>query len=64
MKRAQEMDPRHQNNDPRLSTVINGQALSELDEVELMLRRKLEATQGNVRSTSAQHASGLRRRSG
>jgi len=52
LRRAQEMDPRKMGNDTRLNAVINGQALSEIDEVELMLRKKLEANQGSVRSTN------------
>ena len=52
MRRAQELDPRHMNNDPQLGEVIGAQALSEIDEVELVLRRKLAAGDGSVRSTS------------
>ena len=52
LRRAQEMDPRKWNNDPRLNAVINGQALSEIDEVELMLRKKLDANQSSVRATT------------
>ena len=35
MRRAQQLDPRHMNNDPQLSEVIGAQAFSEIDEVEL-----------------------------
>ena len=52
VRRAQELDPRHMNNDPQLGAVIGAQALSEIDEVELVLRRKLEAGDGSVRSTN------------
>jgi len=52
MRRAQQLDPRHMNNDPQLSEVIGAQALGEIDEVELLLRRKLAEGDGSVRSTS------------
>ncbi len=52
LKRAREMDPRHMNNDPQLGAVIGAQALSEIDELELVLRRKLAAADSSVRSTS------------
>jgi hypothetical protein len=52
LRRAQEMDPRKWGNDPRLNAVIGSQALTQIDEVELMLRRKIEKKDGSVRSTS------------
>ncbi len=52
VRRAQELDPRHMNNDSQLGAVIGAQALSEIDELELVLRRKLSANDGSVRSTS------------
>ena len=52
VRRAQELDPRHMNNDPQLGAVIGAQALSEIDELELVLRKKLAASDGSVRSTS------------
>jgi len=52
VRRAQELDPRHMTNDGRLGAVIGQQALSEIDELELVLRRKLAANDGSVRSTS------------
>ncbi len=53
MRRAQELDPRHMNNERRSwAQMIGAQALSEIDEVELVLRRKLAASDGSVRSTS------------
>jgi hypothetical protein len=52
LRRAQELDPRHMNNDPQLGAVIGAQALSEIDEMELVLRKKLAASDGSVRSTS------------
>ena len=52
MRRAQQLDPRHMNNDPQLSEVIGAQAFSEIDEVELVLRRKLAEGDGSVRSTT------------
>ncbi len=52
MRRAQELDPRHMNNEGQLGEVIGAQALSEIDQVELVLRRKLAQSDGSVRSTS------------
>jgi len=52
VRRAQELDPRHMTNDPQLGAVIGAQALSEIDELELVLRKKLAAGDGSVRSTS------------
>jgi len=52
VRRAQELDPRHMTNDPQLGSVIGAQALSEIDELELVLRKKLAAGDGSVRSTS------------
>jgi hypothetical protein len=52
VRRAQELDPRHMNNDPQLGSVIGAQALSQIDELELVLRRKLASSDGSVRSTS------------
>ena len=50
-RKAQELDPRHSNNDGQLGAVINSQVLSEIDQVELILRKKLQANDGSVRST-------------
>jgi len=50
--RAQELDPRKWSNNPQLSAVIGSQALTQIDEVELLLRRKLEKNDGSVRSTN------------
>lgn len=52
MRRAQQLDPRHMNNDAQLGEVIGAQALSQIDEVEYLLRRKLAESDGSVRSTS------------
>lgn len=52
IRRAQELNPGHSNNEPQLSSVIGAQALSEIDELELVLRKKLAAADGAVRSTS------------
>jgi len=52
VRRAQQLDPRHTNNEGQLGEVINSQALSQIDELELVLRRKLAASDGSVRSTS------------
>ncbi len=51
-RRVQQLDPRNPGNDPRLSSVIGSQVLAEVDEVELLLRRKLDAKDGSVRSVN------------
>jgi hypothetical protein len=52
VRRAQQLDPRHMTNDPQLGSVIGAQAMNQLDEIELVLRKKLAAADGSVRSTS------------
>ena len=46
------MDPRRWSGNPLLSQVINGQMLTAIDQVELLLRRKLEDKDGAVRSAN------------
>jgi hypothetical protein len=48
---AQQLDPKKWGDSARLSGVINGQILTAIDQVELLLRRKLDAD-GSVRSAS------------
>ena len=52
IRRAQDLDPRHMNNDSQLGSVIGAQALSQIDELKLVLRKKLAQGDGSVRSTS------------
>ena len=51
-RRAQELDPKHWNNDAQLDSVIGSQLLSEVDQLELVLRRKLQDKDGSVRSAT------------
>jgi hypothetical protein len=51
VKQAQQLDPKKWGDSARLSGVINGQILTAIDQVELLLRRKLDAD-GSVRSAS------------
>ena len=52
VQKAQQLDPRHMTNEGQLAAIVGAQAMSEVDEVELVLRRKLQATDGSVRSTN------------
>ena len=52
VREAQELDPKRWSSNPQLSEVINGQILSAVDQIELMLRRKINANDTSVRSTS------------
>lgn len=56
VKQAQQLDPKRVGNDPQLSAVINGQVMTAIDEVELLLRRKINANDGSVRSASPRNA--------
>ena len=49
-------------NDGQLGEVIGSQAMSQLDEVEYLLRRKLAESDGSVRSTSASITAWIRAR--
>jgi hypothetical protein len=51
-KRAQDLDPKHWTNQGQLDSVVGAQVLSEVDQLELVLRRKLQATDGSVRSAN------------
>ena len=52
VKQAQQLDPKKWGNDALLSKVISGQILTAIDQVELLLRRKLDANDGSVRSAN------------
>ena len=55
-RRAQQLDPKHANNDPELSQRIGSAAIASVDQVELLLRRKMEGTDGSVRSANPKSA--------
>jgi hypothetical protein len=55
VRQAQQLDPKKWGSNPQLSQVINGQVLTAIDQVELLLRRKLDANDGSVRSSSPRH---------
>ena len=52
MRDAQALNPRNLTNNPRLAETINSQLLSAIDQVELLLRRKLDSNDGSVRSAT------------
>jgi hypothetical protein len=52
LRRAEQLDPSRWATSPQLAEVINGQVLSAIDEVELMLRRKAQANDGSVRGAN------------
>jgi hypothetical protein len=52
VRQAQQLDPKRGATNGQLADVINGQMANALDEVELVLRRKLDANDGSVRSAS------------
>ena len=52
VKQAQQLDPKKWGNNAQLSEVINGQILTAIDQMELLLRRKLDANDGSVRSAN------------
>jgi hypothetical protein len=52
VERARQLDPSRWATAPQLAEVINNQVLSEIDELELMLRRKAQANDGSVRGAS------------
>jgi len=52
MRQVQQLNPNKWGNNAQLSEVINGQVLTAIDQVELLLRRKLDANDGSVRSAS------------
>ena len=52
VRQAQELDPRKWASNPQLADVINGQILQAVDQIELVLRRKLDANDSSVRSAN------------
>jgi hypothetical protein len=50
VRQAQQLDPKRWATNGQLSEVINGQLTNAIDEVELLIRRKLDANDGSVRS--------------
>jgi hypothetical protein len=52
LERSRQLDPNRWATTPQLAEVINNQVLSEIDEVELMLRRKAQANDGSVRGAN------------
>jgi hypothetical protein len=56
LERARQLDPSRWATTPQLAEVINNQVLSEIDEVELMLRRKAQANDGSVRGTNPRNS--------
>ena len=51
-RQAQQLDPKRWATNGQLDQVINGQVMPAIDQLELLLRRKLDANDGSVRSTS------------
>jgi hypothetical protein len=52
VRKAQQMDPRHMTNDAQLGAIVGAQAMNQVDELELVLRKKLAASDGSIRSTN------------
>ena len=52
VKEAQQLDPKRWATNGQLNEVINGQLANAIDEVELLLRRKIDANDGSVRSAT------------
>ena len=51
-QRAQQLDPKHWNNQGQLDSVIGSQVMGSVDQIELLLRRKLTGSDGSVRSAN------------
>jgi hypothetical protein len=51
-RQAAQLDPKKWASNPQLDQVINGQVLPAIDQMELLLRRKLDANDGSVRSVN------------
>jgi hypothetical protein len=56
VQEAQKLDPKRWATNGQLTDVINGQLANAIDEVELLLRRKLDANDGSVRSATPSKA--------
>jgi hypothetical protein len=52
VQQAQQLDPKRWATNGQLNEVINSQLANAIDEVELLLRRKLDANDGSVRSAT------------
>jgi hypothetical protein len=52
VRQAQELDPKRWASNPQLAEVINGQILQAVDQIELVLRRKIDASDSSVRSAN------------
>ncbi len=52
VQQAQQLDPKRWATNGQLNDIINGQLANAIDEVELLLRRKLDANDGSVRSAT------------
>jgi hypothetical protein len=52
VQQSQRLDPKRWGDSGQLNSVIGNQMANAIDEVELLLRRKLEATDGSVRSAN------------
>jgi hypothetical protein len=52
LERSRQLDPNRWATSPQLAETINNQVLSQIDEVELMLRRKAQANDGSVRGAN------------
>ena len=52
VRQAQQLDPKRWATNGQLSEVIGGQLTNALDQVELLIRRKMDANDGSVRSTN------------
>ncbi|HKD07430.1 MAG TPA: hypothetical protein VKB79_16125 [Bryobacteraceae bacterium] len=56
VRNAQQLDPKRWATNGQLDTIISGQLSTALDEVELLLRRKMDANDGSVRSANPTNA--------
>jgi hypothetical protein len=56
LERARQLDPNRWATTPQLAEVINNQVLSEIDEVEPMLRSKAQANDSSVRGANPRNS--------
>jgi hypothetical protein len=56
VSQAQQLDPKRWATNGQLNEVINSQLANAIDEVELLLRRKLETSDGSVRTPNPKDA--------
>jgi hypothetical protein len=52
VQQAQRLDPKKWGDNGQLNSVIGSQMANSIDQVELLLRRKLDANDGSVRSAN------------